>query len=307
MEPSSADALAAAVDALLGVDLSRMDALGLVDLLRSVEVQMRRLAAVDHRLVAEIDARGVGHEIGACSTVDLLRQVLRVSAREAAGRVRAAADLGPRRTLTGDPLPPLFADVAAAQTAGTISAAHARVISSTVDALPAALDAVHGRAVEAFLVGHAAHMDPVQLGHAATRLRDTLNPDGTHTDDEDRQRRRELTLRPNRDGTSHLTGTLTPAATAVWQTVLDALSAPVPATDGERDSRSSGQRRHDALLDAGQRLLRSGDLPDTGGVPVTINVTMTLDQLRTQPAAPAPVRTSLARRDRPAPAPAPGT
>ena len=235
MEPSSADALTAAVDALLGVDLSRMDALGLVDLLRSVEVQMRRLAAVDHRLVAEIDARGVGHEIGACSTVDLLRQVLRVSAREAAGRVRAAADLGPRRALTGDPLPPLFADVAAAQTAGTISAAHARVISSTVDALPAAVDAVHGRAVEAFLVGHAAHMDPVQLGHAATRLRDTLNPDGTHTDDEDRQRRRELTLRPNRDGTSHLTGTLTPTATAVWQTVLDALSAPVPATDGERD------------------------------------------------------------------------
>jgi len=258
-----------------------VDALGLVDLLRSVEVQMRRLAAVDHRLVAEIDARGVGHEIGACSTVDLLRQVLRVSAREAAGRVRAAADLGPRRALTGDPLPPLFADVAAAQTAGTISAAHARVISSTVDALPAAVDAVHGRAVEAFLVGHAAHMDPVQLGHAATRLRDTLNPDGTHTDDEDRQRRRELTLRPNRDGTSHLTGTLTPTASAVWQTVLDALSAPVPATDGERDPRSGGQRRHDALLDAGQRLLRSGDLPDTGGVPVTINVTMTLDQLRT--------------------------
>jgi len=90
-----------------------------------------------------------------------------VSSREAAGRVRAAADLGPRRTLTGDPLPPWF---------------------------PAA---------ETFLVEHAAHLDPAQLGHAATRLADTLNPDGTHTDDAERQRRRELTLHTNRDGTGH--------------------------------------------------------------------------------------------------------
>ena len=272
--------LTAAVDGLLTADLSRVDALGLVGLLRSVEVQVRRLAVVDHRLVAELDARGVGHEVGACSTADLLRQVLRVSSREAAGRVRAAADLGPRRTLTGDPLPPLFPAVAAAQTAGTISPAHARVITSTIDALPAAVQALHDSAVETFLAEHAAHLDPVQLGHAATRLADTLNPDGTLTDGDDRQRRRELTLHANRDGTGHLSGTLTPEATALWQTVLDALSAPTPATDGRRDPRTGSQRRHDALLDAGQRLQRTGDLPDNGGTPVTITVTMTLDQLR---------------------------
>ena len=119
MEPDPVETLAAAVDGLLAADLSRLDAVGLVDLLRAVEVQVRQLAAVDHRLVAELDARAVGHQVGACSTADLLRQVLRVTAREAAGRVRAAADLGPRRTLTGDRLPPLFPAVATAQTAGT--------------------------------------------------------------------------------------------------------------------------------------------------------------------------------------------
>ena len=62
--------------------------------------------------------------------------------------------------------------------------------------------------------------------------------------------------------------------------MLDALSAPDPAADGQRDPRTGGQRRHDALLDAGQRLLRTGDLPDNGGTPVTIAVTMTVDQLR---------------------------
>src|SRR5664279_4718430 len=97
-DPDPVETLTAAVDGLLMADLSRVDALGLVGLLRAVEVQVRRLAVVDDRLVAEIDARGVGHEVGACCTADLLRQVLRVSSREAAGRVRAAADLGPRRT-----------------------------------------------------------------------------------------------------------------------------------------------------------------------------------------------------------------
>lgn len=48
------------------------------------------------------------------------------------------------------------------------------------------------------------------------------------------------------------------------------------------DPRSYPQRRHDALLDAGTRLLRCGTLPDSGGVPATVVVTMTLAQLETR-------------------------
>ena len=39
---------------------------------------------------------------------------------------------------------------------------------------------------------------------------------------------------------------------------------------------------HDALHDAGLRLLRSATLPDAGGVPATVLVTMTLTQLETR-------------------------
>jgi hypothetical protein len=85
-----------------------------------------------------------------------------------------------------------------------------------------------------------------------------------------------------RDGTADLSGRLTAWAAATWSTILDALSAPAPAEDGELDPRSPGQRRHDALLDAGQRLLRSGDLPDAGGTPVTILVHITEGDLREQ-------------------------
>jgi hypothetical protein len=67
----------------------------------------------------------------------------------------------------------------------------------------------------------------------------------------------------------------------VWTTVLDTLSRPVP-TETEPDRRTPGQRRHDALTDAGRRLLRSGDLPDAGDTVATVLITLTLDQLETR-------------------------
>jgi hypothetical protein len=76
-------------------------------------------------------------------------------------------------------------------------------------------------------------------------------------------------------------GRLTPEAAAVWNPILDALSAPQPHDDdGEPDQRSAGQRRHDGLLEAGLRLLRSATLPDSGGAPVTVLVHVREDQLR---------------------------
>ena len=90
------------------------------------------------------------------STAALLRGLLRITPGEAAGRVRAAADLGPRRGLTGEVLAPVFGRVAAAQAAGVISAEQARVITAAVDRFPHAVPGrVRGR-VEATLVEHAA-------------------------------------------------------------------------------------------------------------------------------------------------------
>jgi hypothetical protein len=51
--------LAAAVDSLLEVDRGRSSRDELLDALRGLEVQSRRLAAVQHRLVAEVAARNV--------------------------------------------------------------------------------------------------------------------------------------------------------------------------------------------------------------------------------------------------------
>jgi hypothetical protein len=194
--------------------------------------------------------------------------------------VRAAADLGPRRELSGAPLAPIYPVAAAALAAGSISSAHARVIRATLAALPGAVEKQYGPAVEKVLVERAQELPPHKLAQLAEDIRDALDPDGSATDEKDRQRRRELTLRPSRDGGGLITGYLTPETLAVWQSVLDTLAAPLPAgEDGITDTRTAAQRAHDGFHEAGMRLLRSGDLPDVGGTPVTVLLTVSAADL----------------------------
>lgn len=118
---------------------SGLATLGRDDLLaawRDLERSRSRLAALEHRLVAEADTRSLGHELGAKTTPGLMRQLLRITAAEAGGRVRAAHDAGPRRTVTGEAVAPVFPRVAAAQAAGTISPRHAYIITTAIKAVP---------------------------------------------------------------------------------------------------------------------------------------------------------------------------
>jgi hypothetical protein len=282
MFESASDAVAAVrggVDALLDCDFSMLHRQELTDLLCELERQTRRLAAVDHEVVAEVDQRNVAGELACTDTAALLSNLLRIAPREASARVRDARELGPRHEITGAPLAPLFPAVAAAQVSGEISPAHAHVITRLRHVLPDVVDKEHGEALEAALVEHAAQLDPAQLAIAARRARELLDPDGALGNELDHNRRRSLHLHRNDDGSGELAGHLTASATAAWQTILDALSAPQPAEEGEPDVRSAAQRRHDGFLDAAMRLLRSGSLPDSGGAPVTILVRIELDDL----------------------------
>ena len=287
IEPDTAAAravglLTTAVDALTTLDLTMLDREALLGLARAAETQRCRLPVVDHRLVAELDSRGVAFELGCASTAALLRTALRLAPADAKARVSAAADLGPRRAVSGEALPPLFACVAAAQAEGTISARHAKVIVEAIDELPAQAQAEHAAAIEERLVADARVFDPAQLCRLARRIVAIVDPDGTFADDRHHERRRGATLSHNGDGSGELRAHLTPSALAVWEAVLDPLAAPQPNDETGRDSRSPAQRLHDALLDAARRLLRSGELPACGGIPATVIVTVTLDELETR-------------------------
>ena len=276
--------LAAAQQELLRLDATALSRDELLDLVEALEINARRQTAVGCALIAELAGRGVAGELGYPSTGVLLAERLRIGRREAAGRVRLASDLGPRRAITGEMLEPRFPQVAAALAEGTISARHATVITAAVDGLPNRVlidEPELAGQVEPTLLGHAHTVDPDRLALLARTVATCLDPDGQLVAEQDHERHRDATLTMLSDGSGRLTATLTGEATAVWQTVLNTLSRPAPE-HAEPDSRTPRQRRHDALLDAGRRLLRSGTLPDAGGTPATVLVTMTLEQLETR-------------------------
>ena len=145
----------------------------------ALEIDARQRGAVAVALVTELEARGVAAELGCSSTAVLLSERLRIGRREAAGRVRLAAQLGPP---TGDvrwnDLPARFPEVAAAVAEGAICDRHAALICRTIDDLPEGAVLEQAGAVEATLVEHARTLNPDQLAVLSRTVRACLDPDG---------------------------------------------------------------------------------------------------------------------------------
>ncbi len=247
----------------------------LLEMARAVEALRRTLPIVDHALIEQLDTRGTAGDRGVRTTATLLTETLQISPGEAGARVRAAQLLGPRRMITGEVLAPQFVEVAQAQAEGRLSPQHAQVITATIEALPDAVADEWAELVERTLVDEAYRRHPDGLKQAARALTDRLDPDGILADERDHVRRRDVTVTRSRDGSGRLDGRLTPALTEKLLAVLDPLAAPNPVdVHGTRDLRTPDQRRHDAL----DRLLVSGTLSDTGGMPATVLITMTAGQ-----------------------------
>jgi hypothetical protein len=96
------------------------------------------------------------------------------------------------------------------------------------------------------------------------------------------------------DGMTKLTALLDPEARAIVEPILAKYGAPgmcnpddhEPRTSGtpsqeqiDNDTRTVGQRNHDALIAIGRSVLASGELGQHNGLPVTVIVTTTLQDL----------------------------
>ncbi len=262
-------------------------------LLQCVETFRRRLPAIEHPLINQIGAQADETELGGKLPAALANR-LRISRAEASRRIHEADDLGERKAITGEPLPPLLPATAAAQRAGNIGPAHVAVIRGFCHRLPDFVDVETRVHAEAQLARLGSAHRPDELGKLADKLADCLNPDGTFTD-EDRARRRGISIgNQGWDGMSPITGYLMPEARATLEAVFAKLAAPgmcnpadeQPCLDGspsehaiEKDARSAAQRHHDALITAGRALLASGALGQHNGLPATIIVSTTLREL----------------------------
>ncbi len=202
------DALSEQLDRALDLDFDALTPRECLALLQRCERLRRRLPALEHPMVNRVAATEPAELGGKPRWV--LADELHIGRGEAGRRITEAAELGVRRTLTGQPLDPQRPAVAAAQRAGTIGAAHIAVIRSFFAYLPDTIDSGTLTQAERHLTELATAYRPEELTKLAQRLADYLHPDGNHTD-EQRARRRGLTLgSQDRDGMSPITGHLDP-------------------------------------------------------------------------------------------------
>lgn len=262
--------------------------------LERLERVARRLRAPQHALINQLDAQASAAELGG-TLRSALADRLHITKAEAGRRVDEAADLGERRTLTGDPLPPTLSATAAAQRQGLIGDGHVRVIRSFFANLPVEVDVLTLQDAEEDLAHQASMYRPDELAKYAQRLMNCLNPDG-ELKEQERNRKRGITIGAQQyDGMSPISGYLTPQARATFEPVLAKLGAPgacnpdddTPVIDQipdeaavRRDLRSQAQRNHDALLAGLRLLLASQALGCHNGLPVSIVVTTTLNDLQ---------------------------
>jgi Domain of unknown function (DUF222) len=300
MRSSDREAVVEVFDALRAdlkraVDL-RCDALTSPEhlaLLESCEWIRRCLPAVEHKLINQLAAQADPTELGG-KLAPVLADRLRISRAEASRRVHEAADLGERRALNGEPLAPVLPATAEAQRNGDLGPGHVAVIRSFFHRLPDFVDIETRAKAEAQLARLGAEHRPDELSKLADKLADCLHPDGDFTDI-DRAKRRGMTIgKQDLDGMSPISGYLSTEARATVDAVFARLAAPgmcnsadeQPCVGGtpsqaaiEGDTRSAGQRNHDALLTLARAALSSGELRQHNGLPASIVVTTTLKEL----------------------------
>ncbi|AEV73176.1 protein of unknown function DUF222 [Mycolicibacterium rhodesiae NBB3] len=291
-------ALRAAHESLAACDLETLTHRELLGVLDELETLSCQLPVQWHRAPARLTAETTPKELGAKSWRQVLAIRWRISPTEASRRLTEAEVLGPRRALTGEPLEPLLTATAAAQAAGLINGEHVEKVRDAMSRLPGFVDTVTREQIERDLVRLAAGVGPKELGKAAETMLFLLDQDGPEPDDTERARRRGLHAgAQGRDGMVPIKGYFTPEAWAIYEAIFAKWAAPgmcnpdddEPSISGtpsqaqiDGDQRSLAQRQHDALIAVGRNTLESGELGQHNGLPTSIIIRTTLQDLESR-------------------------
>jgi Domain of unknown function (DUF222) len=293
--PEVAAAFTALDAAVAGIGELNFDLLEPVVRLRALqrlETARRRQAVLTHDVIGGLANEDPGDIGGPVHKV--VADWLRISYTEARRRVRDAAQLAPRLTLTGEQLPPDLSATAVLWRDGQLDAGHLRVIQAFCRDLPADTPAATLAHAEKFLATQATRLRPDQLEKAAHRAAVLINPDGKFSD-VDRARKRGFTWCAQQpDGMSIGTLIATPELRAEIDAWLAKFAAPgmcnpddqTPCVTGEptddarsTDRRTFAQRQHDALGALVRGQLGDPTLGQHHGLPVSVVVSTTLSEL----------------------------
>ncbi|MEC3919796.1 HNH endonuclease signature motif containing protein [Nocardia sp. CDC160] len=273
-----------------------------VALMQQLETYIRRLSALDSKLIIEAHERALPEESGAGKLIPFLRHTLGLSAHDASVRVKITHECGEFREPTGHLRPANLAIAADAYAAGAISRDHVRHIVTIMTHLPTDIPTEARAQTEQLLVEKSAEgLFPDDLPKIGREILARLDPDGTVINDADRRRRRGIIVgRPGVDGMSHIEGWMTPELRALWDAVMAKFARPgmcnledeTPLTTKDaviessvldaaarRDRRDQSQRTHDALVALLQPGVDMSKLGSHRGMPVQVTLTMALTDL----------------------------
>jgi len=193
---------------------------------------------------------------------------------------RAAVELA---DATG-PADPAGAAVAAAMADARISVEQARLIVAARAAFPVEAEEQSVDAV-GWLIEQAPKLSVAGLIAAGRALAERLATEPSADDPADEPSYdpvewRRLTWQRRSDGSLALRGWLDPVGAASVLAALEPLARPAPAGPDGPDPRGVDRRQADALVEAADRLLAADELPDIGGGPATVSMTLDFELLR---------------------------
>src|SRR5215470_1646614 len=216
-------------------------------------IQQRALEAMSARWLAELDRReqqaskdDSRDDFFSCSR--WLSETLKLTPNAAYAQVRTARML--------EQLP----WTAAAFRRGQISSQHVAVIRRAMEQV--AKTCLDPSDVEPALVFAARQMDTFELDQHWQQMRYQADQEAALEAEEERRRRRWLSLRQIPTGNYRIEGVLDAEGGATLKTALQGILGRHPAKD---DERTPPQRRADALVELARRRLDAGDLPERGG------------------------------------------
>ncbi|AGC60933.1 hypothetical protein MULP_00895 [Mycobacterium liflandii 128FXT] len=286
------DALDAAVAAIGEAHLEGLQPVERLRMLARLETARRLQAVISHDVIAGLyteDPAAIGGPV-----TKVVADWLRITPTDARRRLRDAQQLSARTTLTGQVLPPELPATARAWRDGQLDGQHLRVIATFVRDLPQDTAPQIVAGAEKLLAHQALQLRPDQLEKAPHRCALLINPDGRFSD-ADRARQRGFTwCAQRRDGMSIGKLIATPELRANLDAWLARFAAPgmcnpdnqTPCVTDEptedaaaTDARRPAQRQHDALNALVRGQLGDPALGTHNGLPVTVIVSTTLQEL----------------------------
>ncbi|WP_229693515.1 HNH endonuclease signature motif containing protein [Lentzea pudingi] len=240
--------------------------------------------------IAELDRRGAAGELGYRNMAHVLRHAVRWDLKTARQWVARAEAVTGEITPSGSVLEPELPLTAAAAAEGALSGEHVSAVAEVMKELPPA--------AEQSVVEYAKAHEPSAVRSFGKELAYLAY----QQDEEPREPAEALRpvnrLRMEWKGDQlEISARLGKVAGAQFEALIDPLAKPRPTTPEEGpDARTRAEREGDAFADLIELVLRSDRLPEHGGEPVALTLTMSYEGLVEQ--------AGLARLDTRVPVPA---